>query len=132
MGVNEVVPLLNIKDMSKSIAFYIDGLGFKITAEWRVEGELRWCRLQLGGAGIMVQQVIPQIDRPPGSGVVLCLFCDDAVALYHQFTARGIDAAEPFVGNALWVTSVTDPDGYRLDFESPTDLPEETKLSEAV
>ena len=27
------------------------------------------------------------------------------------------------------VTSVTDPDGYRLDFESPTDVSEETVYS---
>jgi hypothetical protein len=33
-----------------------------------------------------------------------------------------------FVGNGLWVTSFADPDGYRLDFESPTDVPEDTKL----
>jgi hypothetical protein len=26
----------------------------------------------------------------------------------------------------MWVTSLKDPDGYRLDFESPTDVPEET------
>jgi hypothetical protein len=25
---------------------------------------------------------------------------------------------------------LSDPDGYRLHFESPTDVPEETKLSE--
>jgi hypothetical protein len=30
------------------------------------------------------------------------------------------------VGDGLWVTSVQDPDDYRPDFESPTDLPEET------
>jgi hypothetical protein len=28
------------------------------------------------------------------------------------------------------VTCFTDPDGYQLEFESPTDTPEETKLSE--
>jgi hypothetical protein len=43
---------------------------------------------------------------------------------------RGIEASEPQVGNALWVTSLTDPDGYGLSFSSPTDTPEETKLSE--
>jgi hypothetical protein len=32
----------------------------------------------------------------------------------------------PFVGNRLWVTQLVDPDGYKLDFESPTDVPEET------
>jgi len=34
------------------------------------------------------------------------------------------------VGNAMWVTCLSDPDGYRLDFESPTNVPEDTKLSE--
>jgi hypothetical protein len=29
----------------------------------------------------------------------------------------------------MWVTSLSDPDGYRLDFESDTDVPEETEYS---
>jgi hypothetical protein len=45
------------------------------------------------------------------------------------FTSRGIQAAKPFVGNAMWVTFVTDPNGYKLDFQSPTDVPEETEYS---
>ena len=32
---------------------------------------------------------------------------------------------EPDVG-----PSVTDPDGYNIDFESPTDVPEETECAE--
>jgi lactoylglutathione lyase len=36
----------------------------------------------------------------------------------------------PFVGNAMWVTLVQDPDGYKLEFESFTDVPEETVFSE--
>ncbi|MGH7426842.1 MAG: hypothetical protein ACREJ4_00475 [Candidatus Methylomirabilaceae bacterium] len=38
---------------------------------------------------------------------------------------RGIAAKRPFVGNHMWVTSLKDPDGYDLHFESPTDAPEE-------
>ncbi len=30
----------------------------------------------------------------------------------------------------MWVTSLSDPDGYRIDFESFTEAPEETVLSE--
>ncbi len=30
----------------------------------------------------------------------------------------------------MWATRLSDPDGYRLFFESVTDVPEETKLSE--
>ena len=32
----------------------------------------------------------------------------------------------------MWVTGLSDADGYRLYFESPTDTPEDTKLSESV
>jgi hypothetical protein len=30
----------------------------------------------------------------------------------------------------MWVTILIDPDGYKLDFESPTDAPEESEFSE--
>jgi hypothetical protein len=63
-------------------------------------------------------------------GVSVCFQCKDALALYREFTSRGIQAKRPFVGNAMWVTVVKDPDGYTLDFESPTDAPEESEYSE--
>ncbi len=57
--------------------------------------------------------------------------CEDALALYREFKSRGIQTRQrPFVGNRLWVVSIADPDGYRIDFESPTDVPEETELQE--
>jgi lactoylglutathione lyase len=65
-----------------------------------------------------------------GIGVSLCFMCEDAIAIYREALAAGLEASEPQVGNAMWTTSLVDPDGYRLDFESLTDVPEETKLSE--
>ena len=65
-----------------------------------------------------------------GQGVSLWFQCEDAIAFYHDVRSRGIEASEPQVGNGLWDTMLTDPDGYRLNFESPTDVPEETRLSE--
>jgi hypothetical protein len=56
--------------------------------------------------------------------------CDDALALYREFKSRGIKTGKPTVGNRLWVVPLTDPDGYRIDFESPTDAPEESELDE--
>jgi hypothetical protein len=32
----------------------------------------------------------------------------------------------------MWVTILTDPDGYKLDFESPTTIPEETIYSDEM
>jgi hypothetical protein len=43
---------------------------------------------------------------------------------------HGLKPNEPFVGNNMWVVTIKDPDGYNLDFESPTDVPEETKYSD--
>ena len=65
-----------------------------------------------------------------GEGVSLCFQSGNAIAIYHEVTSRGIEASEPQVGNALWTISLSDPDGYRIHFESPTDTPEETRLSE--
>jgi lactoylglutathione lyase len=84
----------------------------------------------------MLQEFVKQGDgvlKPQGAlgqGVSRRFQCEDGVALYREFLSRGIEAKEPFVGNSMWVTVLSDPDGYKLDFESPTDLPGDTKLSE--
>lgn len=65
-----------------------------------------------------------------GQGVSVCFTCKDALAIYREITSRGVRAKRPFVGNAMWAVGVTDPDGYKLFFESPTDVPEETEFSE--
>ena len=133
-NVKQVVPFLRVSEMERSVRFYIDGLGFTLKHQWVVEGKLRWCWLTRGGASLMLQEFLKEGPSAPqgklGEGVSLCFQCEDAVALYREFRSRGIEAAEPFVGNSMWVTCFNDPDGYKLDFESPTDVPEEMKLSE--
>ena len=57
--------------------------------------------------------------------------CEDAVALYREFKSRGLQTRKrPFVGNRLWVVPLTGPDGYLIEFESPTDAPEESELQQ--
>lgn len=61
----------------------------------------------------------------------VCFQCEDALALYREFKSRGVQTrGRPTVGNRLWVVPVTDPDGYRMEFSSPTDAPEESELEE--
>ena len=128
MNIKEVVPFLNVSSMERSVRYYVDGLGFTMRHKWVVGGELRWCWLALGGAALMLQG--PRKEGQAGEGMVLYFICEDALAIYREVRARGIEASEPQVGNRMWVTGLSDPDGYRLFFESPTDTPEETKLSE--
>ncbi len=102
-------------------------------AEDHPDGRIRWCWLELGDAAIMLQDFRPG-GRPKetlGTGVNVCFQCEDALALYREFKSRGIQTRNrPTVGNRLWVVPVTDPDGYRIEFASPTDAPEESELEE--
>jgi catechol 2,3-dioxygenase-like lactoylglutathione lyase family enzyme len=125
-NVEQAVPFFSVSDMDASLRFYVDGLGFEMTRKWTPEGKIRWCWLQLGGAALMLQEFRKDPEGKRGEGVSICFQCKDALAIYHAAVARGIQAKNPFVGNNMWVTTMSDPDGYKLDFESPTDVPEGT------
>jgi len=135
-NVKQVVPFFGVSSMERSFRYYVDGLGFTMKYQWVVDGKLRWCWLELGGAALMLQEFLKEghdswvPTGKVGEGVSLCFICEDALAIYHDVRSRGIEAQEPFVGNRMWVTGLTDPDGYKLCFESVTDVLEETKLSE--
>ena len=134
-NVQQAVPFFWVRDLRASLRFYVDGLGFRKTREWVDEGALRWCWLELGSAAVMLQEFAREgphrnvADGPLGRGVTICFICTDALAIYRDLRARGVDAKRPFVGNRMWVTEVGDPDGYQLLFESPTDAAEESEYS---
>ena len=140
VNVKQAVPFFGVTNMQASLRFYVEGLGFTMKHRWipdraedKPDGRIRWCWLQLGEAAIMLQEFLPE-RRPKetlGSGVNVCFQCEDALALYREFKSRGIQTRKrPFVGNRMWVVAVTDPDGYRIEFESPTNAPEESDLEE--
>ena len=124
---------MKVSDMQASIGFYVDGLGCEIRDKWEPDGKLRWCWLTLGEAAIMLQQ-FPTSGHDSwtpsgkvGEGVTIVFICEDALRIYDEVRARGLDASRPFVSNGMWLTSLSDPDGYRLDIESDTDVPEGTR-----
>ena len=131
-NIQQAVPFLMVSNMESSLRFYVEGIGFTRTNQWIVDNKIRWCWLQLEGAAIMLQEYRP--DRVPttklGEGVSVCFQCRDALALYHGFLSHSLTPKTPFVGNNMWVVQICDPDGYKLDFESPTDAPEESVYSE--
>jgi hypothetical protein len=130
-NIKQAVPFFMVVHMDNSLNFYIKGLGFELKNKWEPRGTIEWCWLQLDNASIMLQEYR---TNPPteklGEGVSVCFICEDALTIYKQISLRGLATSEPFVGNNMWVTGVTDPDGYKLYFESSTDVPEETKYSD--
>ena len=134
-NVKKAVPFFRVKDIGSSIKFYVNGLGFSMTRTWIDEGKLKWCWLEIDSAALMLQEINKEAEKPnlperkPDEGVEIYFICEDALAIYTQITSNGIVASEPFVGNNMWVVGVKDPDGYKISFESVTDVPEETKYS---
>src|SRR5262245_15684807 len=137
-NVQQAVPFFMVSSMEASLRFYVDGLGFSMTKKWTPDGDgkVRWCWLELGEAALMLQEFKKNDPRFSGQegklgvGVSICFTCKDALAIYREARSRCVEAQTPFVGNSMWVTSLKDPDGYRIDFESYTDVAEETVYSE--
>ncbi len=151
INVKQAVPFFGVADMEASLRFYIDGLGFKLKYQWipgpdegNPEGKIKWCWLEIGEAALMLQEFrkegehniflegkITAIPAHLGAGVSINFQCQDSLALYLEFKSRGVNIPKrPSVGNGLWCVNVVDPDGYKLWFNSPTDAPEESVLTE--
>ena len=130
-NVKQAVPFFMVTDIDASLRFYVDGLGFTMKNKWVPHGRIEWCWLELGSTSIMLQEY--RAGRRPagplGQGVSICFTCADAIAIYHELVSRDVAVKRPFVGNGLWVTSVEDPDGHHLDFESRTEVPEGTEYT---
>ncbi len=140
VSVKQAVPFFGVTNMEASLRFYVEGLRFKMKRWWipdqpgdDPDGRMRWCWLELGDAAIMLQEFMPgrQPKEALGAGTSVSFMCDDALTLYREFKSRGIQPRNrPFVGNGLWVVPLSDPDGYRIEFSSSTDAPEESELEE--
>jgi len=135
-NVKQIVPLLSVSNIEKSVAFFVDGLGFEFDNKWVQDGKLRWCKIKQGGSALMLQEFNTEgknAFKPIGKlgeGVTFYFICEDALKIYHDIKKRGLDASEPIVENSNWVTNIYDPDGYKISFESHTDVKRGTKLSE--
>ena len=135
-NVAHAVPFFSVANIEESVRFYVDRLDFVMTRKWIDGGKLRWCWLQIGNAALMLQE-FPREGHDSrvfagkvGEGVSIYFQCRDALAIYREASRRGVKISRPIVGNRQWETFFSDPDGYRIVFVSPTDLPEDTEFSE--
>ena len=56
LNVRQAVPFLSVSNMEASLRFYLDGLGFRMTKNWIVDGQVRWCWLEIGDTAVMLQE----------------------------------------------------------------------------
>jgi uncharacterized glyoxalase superfamily protein PhnB len=120
--VRELAPLLYVDDIERSLGFYVQHLDFRQTQAYDNHGRLSWCRLERGGAALMLQQICDEdhFATPRGDGIAFYFLCDDADDVYRRLRNRGIAANPPEVAfYGMKQVLVIDPDGYRLCFQNP-------------
>jgi catechol 2,3-dioxygenase-like lactoylglutathione lyase family enzyme len=112
-----VIPQLRITNAERSLAFYVDGLGFKVDWQHQFEpGFPRFFQITRAGQTIFLTEHIG--DCEVGGAVYFNV--PDARACHAEFQQRGVVATkEP--ENTPWETCefmLTDPDGNKLRFAS--------------
>ena len=112
-----------VNDLSKSLRFYTEGLGFEIHEKHEVEGQLRFVMLKGGSAhlGIGQDDFAKGRDRVKGVGFRVWLTTSqDLDGLAGRAKAAGLTLdtepeALPWGGMAF---SLTDPDGFKISVSS--------------
>lgn len=131
LNIRRVAPLLQVYDMSRSVRFYRDMLGFElVTTSPNLGGEDRfhWALLRLGEADIMLNTAYefdeqrpaePDRRRTAAHGDTGLFFeCPDVDAAYEEFSAKGLKLKKPHVAPyGMKQLSFSDPDGYGLCFQ---------------
>jgi uncharacterized glyoxalase superfamily protein PhnB len=119
LRLRSIAPGLTVNDLTRSIAFYTDVLGFFVSERWEREGALRGVMLKAGVSEIGLSQDdwAKGRDRKKGEGVRLwCETVQDVDALAARVKAAGHALTEepkdqPWGGRSF---SMDDLDGYHL------------------
>src|SRR5947208_459087 len=121
-------PLLIVRSVPETLAFYRDVLGFDITFEGPEPDDIFFGIVQRGRAMIMFKAVdvepVPNRTRDVGHGIArwdAYIYVPDPDALAAEFASRGVDFFEALndTTDNLRGFEVEDADGYVLFFGRP-------------
>ncbi|NBW41691.1 VOC family protein [bacterium] len=130
---NTLVPELGVSDLTTSLAFYRELLGFNVKFE---RPENKFVYLSFFGSELMLEEdrernekdsawIVEPLDYPRGRGLNISIECPDAKALASQIESAGIELRKEV--EEYWYRDnsiehgelnflVQDPDGYLLRF----------------
>jgi catechol 2,3-dioxygenase-like lactoylglutathione lyase family enzyme len=129
MRLTHLAPLLGVRDVKASIAFYTEVLGFTLKGTYGPDPDHPgWCYLDRDGVGLMCNAYEPHDHgddeehdhEHPAAPVLtgsLYFYVDDVDALYEALKDKAPLQGEPT--NYDWgmrEIGLTDPDGYQLVF----------------
>jgi catechol 2,3-dioxygenase-like lactoylglutathione lyase family enzyme len=127
-----LIPELDVRDLPRSLDFYVKLVGFKI---WFERPEERFAYLVLDDAHLMLEEAAgpgrrfrtAPLEHPYGRGVNFQIKVADAAALHARVVAAGLTPYLPVeerwyrqnrIENGGRQFVIADPDGYLLRFYS--------------
>jgi len=121
LRLRKLTPSFTATDLRRSMAFYLDVLGFVIVDEWRENGDLAVCVIDADAVTVMQGQddFKKGRDRQKGIGTrVWCHTAQDLDRLAAEIKARGgvLDQEPQDMpwGDRLFM--ISDPDGFKFTF----------------
>ncbi len=116
-----IMPILGVKDIEASIAFYRDNLGFNLGVTMPgADGKTNFAIVDLGGK-VMIGLSLDHQTAQRGNGVVFMAYVPDEQNIdsyYDDVQKRGTAITTP-IKTEYWgdrVFELKDPDGYLLSF----------------
>lgn len=113
-------PSITVNDLSRSLAFYTDGLGFIVGERWAHGDVLHGVMLKAGTCELGLAQDDWKLGKDRKKGQGLRIWCDttqDIDAIAGRLKAAGFALAEEPEDRTAWGVrsfSVDDPDGFHL------------------
>jgi catechol 2,3-dioxygenase-like lactoylglutathione lyase family enzyme len=129
MNIKGFVPLIQVYDMQRAVAFYRDILGFEILSQSTPGDDFDWSMLGRESMLLMLNTAyekdarprIPDADRVSvHKDTALFFDCPDPDAAYEHLRSRRISVRAPIVTSyGMKQVYASDPDGYCLCFQCP-------------
>jgi catechol 2,3-dioxygenase-like lactoylglutathione lyase family enzyme len=113
-----------VSDLSKSVAFYRDGLGLEEAFDLNIpSANLKGVYLRVGGRTFIELFQGDPAQTPPGvSYKHICLEVDDIQQTVTDMRGRGVEVGEITLGSdQSYQAWTTDPDGNRIELHQFTD-----------
>jgi catechol 2,3-dioxygenase-like lactoylglutathione lyase family enzyme len=112
---------LTVNDLSKSIAWYRDVLGFTAADRWEDNGELRGVQMRAGICDVTLNQddFAKGRDRVKGEGFRLWVSTVqdiDAIAKSARANGAILDFEPRRTPWGAYAFAITDPDGFKITF----------------
>ena len=125
MSLNQLIPMLSVTDLKRTIAFYRDRLGFRVLNTFG-EPDPVWCMLARDKIKLMFNQPqaeeMAELPRRAKDFQIFYFYPDDVVALHAGWKAAGLDVTDLRVTiYGMKEFELRDPDGYWLWFGQDTD-----------